>query len=236
MDFDDIFVRCAGSATARQLGLSDVLGDRSWAVDIGAGTAMFDDLKYRIQLLGTEAERDHSWLWAWANEASGLPSFVLTGSQKLRAFGAARGLDILAQRAVSLGKLSGHQVAMVCSTLLGNVPYYRGPYDGGALYFTLEGVELPPVDGPRIVTVLSQVITTFDVDHRLAAQSFLSDLGYAITASPRRLDAVAPSGLTVRVDFEAHGRLSNLHVSHGGSVNQLRPDTRGPSDTTGTSA
>jgi hypothetical protein len=215
MNFDDIFARCAASATARQLGLGDLLGERSWAVDIGAGTATFDDLKYGIQLLGTEAESDNSWLWAWANEASGLPDLVLSGSRRLRAFGAERGLGMLAERTFSLGKLSGHQVAMVCSTLLGNVPYYRGPYDGGALYFTLEGVPLPPVDGPRIVTVLSQVITTFEIDHRLATQSFLSDLGFSITTSPTRLDAAAPSGTTVSIEFDPLGRLSKLDVSTG---------------------
>ena len=213
MEFDDIFARCAASATARQLGLGDLLGERSWAVDIGAGTAPFDDLKYSIQLLGTEAESDNSWLWAWANEASGLPDLVLSGSRRLRTFGVERGLAMFSKRTFSLGKLSGHQIAMVCSALLGNVPYYRGPYDGGALYFTLEGVKLPPIDAARIGTVLSQVITNFELDHRVATQSFLSDLGFAVTASPTRLDAAGPTGTGVRVDFDGLGRLTNLLVS-----------------------
>jgi hypothetical protein len=213
MDFDDIFVRCAASATARQLGLDDLLGERSWAVDIGAGTATFDELTYSIQLLGTEAERDHSWLWAWANEASGLPDLVLKGSRRLRAFGAEGGIGMFTTRTFSLGKLTGHQIAMVCSALLGDVPYYRGPYDGGALYFTLEGVHLPPINGARIGTVLSQVITTFELDHRVATQSFLSDLGYSVTASPTRLEASGPSGTAIRVDFDGLGRLTNLLLS-----------------------
>jgi hypothetical protein len=71
--FTDAFARHVASATARQLALGDVLEDRPWTVDIRAGTATFGELMFPIQLLGTEAEGDNSWLWAWANEGSSLP-------------------------------------------------------------------------------------------------------------------------------------------------------------------
>jgi hypothetical protein len=53
----------------------------------------------------------------------------------------------LATPAFSLIEWSGHQIAMVCTGLLGAAPYYRGPYDGGALYFAVEGIQLPAVEG-----------------------------------------------------------------------------------------
>src|SRR6478735_5021906 len=178
--FAELFARHVGSATARQLALGDLLGERSWAVDIGRGTATFDELTFPIQLLGTEAAGDDSWLWAWANEASSLPETILRSAHHLRAVGQKQGPELPATRGLSLDGMSGHEVAIVCTGLLGTGPYYRGPYDGGALFFTIENVTLPDVDSVRISTVLTQVISSFAVDHRIASRSFLLDLGYMI--------------------------------------------------------
>jgi hypothetical protein len=131
--FADAFARHVASATARQLALGDGLEDRPWAVEIRAGTAPFGELTFAIQLLGTEAEGDNSWLWAWANDGSSLPEPILLSSRRLRAIGETRGPKLLATPALSLMEWSGHQIAMVCTGLLGTASYYRGPYDGGAL-------------------------------------------------------------------------------------------------------
>ena len=136
-NFADDFARLVGSATARQLALGELLGDRPWQVDLEKGTAAFSELVFPIQLLGTEAEGDNTWLWAWANEASSLPESILMSSRQLRALGTTRGPDLLATPSFPLERISGHQLAMVCTGLLETGPYYRGPYDGGALYFTI---------------------------------------------------------------------------------------------------
>lgn len=211
--FADLFARHVGAATARQLALGDVLGKRSWAVDISKGTATFDELSFPIQLLGTEANGDKSWLWAWANEASSLPESLLKSANKLRAMGRDQGPEFLVTRGFSLDDMSGHQVAIVCTGLLGTGPYYRGPYDGGALYFTVENVALSDVDGPRISTVLTQVISSFSVDHRLATRNFLLDLGYTLDETSNQTRGLKTHGATVSVDFDAAGRISNLAVS-----------------------
>src|SRR5262245_46505624 len=118
LTFADLFARHVGSATARQLALGDVLGERSWAVDVRGGTATFDELTFPVQLLGTEAEGDNSWLWAWANEASSLPESILRSARQLRAIGHERGPEFLVTPGFSLDDMSGHQVAMVCTGLL----------------------------------------------------------------------------------------------------------------------
>lgn len=211
--FAELLSRHVGSATARQLALGDVLGERSWAVDIGKGTATFDELSFPIQLLGTEATGDNSWLWAWANEASSLPESILRSARRLRALGLEQGLRFLTTRGFPLDGLSGHEIAIVCTGLLGTGPYYRGPYDGGALYFVLEGTALPDVDGPRMSTVLTQVISSFAVDHRLASRSFLHDLGYAIEETANQIRGLKSADATVCVDFDVAGRLSNVAIS-----------------------
>jgi len=217
--FAELFARHVGSATARQLALGDVLGERSWAVDIGQGTATFDELTFPIQVLGTEAEGDNSWLWAWANQASSLPESVVRSAHRLRAMGQDRGPEFLVSRGFSLNAISGRQVAMVCTGLLGSGPYYRGPYDGGALYFAIENITLPEVDGARLSTVLTQVISSFSVDHRVTSRSFLADLGYTVEETTSQIRGLKVSGPAVCVDFDATGRLSSLSVSLRGHAN-----------------
>jgi hypothetical protein len=53
------------------MALSDLIGERGWQLDLTSGTVTFgDDLRYHIQILGTERHDDGTWLWAWASEAN----------------------------------------------------------------------------------------------------------------------------------------------------------------------
>jgi hypothetical protein len=76
--FDDLFAQHVATAMARQVALADLIGERNWSVDLSAGHATFgDDLRFAIQLLGTESQGDGTWLWAWANAESNLPPALL---------------------------------------------------------------------------------------------------------------------------------------------------------------
>ncbi|MCA9269681.1 MAG: hypothetical protein KDA41_14470, partial [Planctomycetales bacterium] len=73
-EFANLLSLHIGNAYAKQLAFADFLGERNWRVSISEGRVKFgNDLSYPIQLIGTEAYGDSSWLWAWANEQSNLP-------------------------------------------------------------------------------------------------------------------------------------------------------------------
>jgi len=73
------------AAFVRQEHLSEVVGERDWAFSMDDGTLSFgDDLQFPVQVLGTESESSGTWLWAWANEASGLPDTLLEAVSTLR--------------------------------------------------------------------------------------------------------------------------------------------------------
>ncbi|MEE3919567.1 hypothetical protein V2I01_18075 [Micromonospora sp. BRA006-A] len=74
------------------MALADLLGERDWQLDVPDGIATFGtDLRYRVQLLGTESHLDGTWLWAWANEASNIPPSVLHLAGWLREYGHRQG-------------------------------------------------------------------------------------------------------------------------------------------------
>jgi len=216
MSFDDLFAQHVGTAMARQFALADLLGERDWSVDLSAGQATFGgDLRFAIQLLGTESHGDNSWLWAWANEASNLPPGLLHLGGWLRDYGERAGVAELTEPGFPLDRADGAQLALVASGLTGR-PYYRGPYDGGALFFHLEGVPESPVAPERVVTVLSQVIQTWPLPHRRVAPAFLTQQGWAVEAAGERLSARHPDGLTIDITFDEQGRIAQF----GG---QIRP-------------
>ncbi|GAA2610388.1 DUF6882 domain-containing protein [Paractinoplanes durhamensis] len=207
--FDDLFSRNVVSAMARQMALADLLGERDWQVDIPTGSATFGpDLRFGIQLLGTESHGDGTWLWAWANTGSNLPPTVLHLGGWLREYGQNSGITELTDPTFPLDRADGHRLALIASGLTGR-PYYRGPYDGGALFFHLEGVPPQEVTPERAITVLNQSISAFPMNHRIAVVSFLEQQGWRVEAD-ETVTGHHPSGAIMRVTFDERGRIAQF--------------------------
>jgi hypothetical protein len=185
--FTELLTQHVGAAFAKQLAFGDFLDGRSWGVDLRQGTCQFgDDLSYPIQLLGTEATEDSTWLWAWANEASNLPPALLTSCMALRELGQRENIPELSQRSFSIDIANGHSLSMVASGIDGKSCYYRGAYDGGALFFLVRDVPdllLQPVTTERALMTLSQVIAEIEVPHRAMAQAFLTSQEFSLAAT-----------------------------------------------------
>ena len=211
--FDDLFAQHVATGMARQLALADLLGDRGWQLDLNAGSVTFgNDLRYPVQLLGTESHADRTWLWAWANTASNLDPALLQLAGWLREHGRAEGLRELAEPSLRLDHVDGHRLALVASGLTGRA-YYRGTYDGGAIFFHLENLParvqgaVPP---EKAFTVLGQVLQAFAVAHRPVVVSFLRQQGWRVDASPSGVAGRHPGGSQMQVTFDHLGRISNL--------------------------
>jgi hypothetical protein len=74
---------------------------------------------------------------------------------------------------------------MVASGLCRAGAYYRGPYDGGAVYFLVNEVSLPVADTPRIVQVILQTIANFAVQHQPMLEAYLSGHQFELQKAPR---------------------------------------------------
>jgi hypothetical protein len=211
--FSDVFATQVASALARQLALADLIGDRDWRVDVPGGVAAFGaDLRFPIQLLGTEGYGDGSWQWAWANKESEIPPVLLHLCGWVREYGRQNGIAELTEASLPLQRVDGHRLALLAAGLTGRA-YYRGPYDGGALFFHLENLPeqvLAPVAPERALTVIGQVIQSFEVDHRSMAQAFLRQQGWQLEATPALIVGRHPGGSEARIEFDPQGRISQL--------------------------
>jgi hypothetical protein len=213
MSFTELFAQHVATGFARQLALSDLIGDRDWQLDLGEGVATFGaDLRFPIQLLGTESHGDGTWLWAWANTGSNLAPKVLQLVGWLRGYGHSNGIAELTEASFALDRADGHRLALLASGLTGRC-YFRGPYDGGAVFFHLEDVPaqvLAPVAPERALTVISEVLQAFPVDHRTFVLAFLQQQRWQVQATAEAITARHASGSDMRVDFDGLGRISNI--------------------------
>jgi hypothetical protein len=211
--FQDVFASQVAVALARQLALADLIGDSGWQVDLVAGAATFGaGLRFPIQLLGTEGYEDGTWLWAWANSESDISPVLLHLCGWIREYGRQNGIPELTEASFPLDRADGHRLALLASGLTGRA-YYRGPYDGGALFFHLENLPeqvLAPVPPERALTVIGQVIQSFEVDHRTMVQAFLRQQGWQVEAGPRLVVGRHPAGSEARIEFDEQGRISQL--------------------------
>lgn len=145
MDLDALFLQHIAASYDKQMALGDLIGDSEWQFDMGTQSLTFGaKIRFKIQVIGTESTHSNSWLWGWANEASGIPAPMLRAGEETRAFGQQHNIRELTQPSFSLNsRVNGHFLSMITSGLCNGDAYYRGPYDGGALFMLIRDDRYP---------------------------------------------------------------------------------------------
>ncbi|MCA9577765.1 MAG: hypothetical protein R3B40_30955 [Polyangiales bacterium] len=215
-NFLDLMESSVGCGLARQLALAEYLGSHEWELNTQEGRVSFGrKRKHAVQILGTENTHDNTFMWAWANTQSGLPESVTEYSRHLHDHGNAEGIPELCKGRFRMELVDGHAIALACSGLVGRLPYYRGPYDGGAVFFYV--LDTPPhvaaaVDVPRATHVIQQLVSGFDLNHERAVAAFLVGEGLYVEANEAGLLARWPHGDELRVKLDQHGRVAALEA------------------------
>jgi hypothetical protein len=221
MTFSDLAAQHAGLAARKQLALGDFLGQHSWQLDLDRGQVDFGKSGllgrrrvYPVQVVGTEAEDSGTWLWAWANVESGIPGPLLKAAHRLRAFGEKSAVEELVTPELPSAEYPGHLLTSVASGICGADAYYRGPYPGGAVFFLISETPLaagPPPTLARISTVLTGVISEFELDHRAVASAYLRAEGFRLTETATGFTAASDAG-ALSLSFDAQGRLAEFSL------------------------
>ena len=204
----------------RQLLLADLIGDLPWAFDLQNGTLSFGDrFAWQAEVLGTESAESGTWLWAWANEESGIPEQQQDASLKLKALGEEHGIAELTEPIVPLDHADGHVFASIAvGECLGRA-YYRGPYEGGAAFLLITDERLQlQVDYPlqRILTVFPQAISAMEIaDHREALRGYLEHYGFEAESEGDALLLRQQGQEVLRAEFDELGRLRELKGTLG---------------------
>jgi hypothetical protein len=212
-----LFNDYAAATFERQLRLNELIEEYAWDADLDAGTLSFEErATFPIQLLGTESERSHTWLWAWANESIDNPA-ILEAAAALKSQGEWREIPELTTAQLPLADVTGHTLGLAVTGLLGYDAYYLGHYEGGAALMVFKAPELRTGDdsAPRLVSVFSQFIAAFACEHRPALLGYLKAKNYRVTETDAGLEATTGRGDTIVATFDNLGRLTDIRTRIG---------------------
>jgi hypothetical protein len=213
-----LLYRHAASSFDKQLYLANLVGEADWRFDLAAGLLSFGDrFHWRVQLLGTEAEETHTWLWAWANDASDIPPDLVRAAAALRILGRLQNIPEITEPEVPLGEVDGHTLALIASGLCQANAYYRAPYDGGALFLLIQDDIFPRCQEPplaRIASVFPQAIAAPDIaNHRLALAGHLAHYGIDGRDEGDRVLVREAGQPVLTATFDEVDRLTKLNVT-----------------------
>jgi hypothetical protein len=211
----DLFHQCVALGWEKQRRLVDFLGNTPWLFDKMKGTLQFGPLcTLPVQIIGTESQSSGSWLWAWANEASGIPGSLLASAERLRVLGEAQEISVLTLPQFSkTEEVNGETLSLIASVLAKADGYYRCPYPQGAMYVLVFKVPFPAaknIDPTTIVTVFLEMIGRYKVDHYKAFLAYLEQHGLSYSPSGKGVLVRFPGGGMVEADFDENARLLNF--------------------------
>jgi hypothetical protein len=214
--FQDLLSQHIASSLFKQQKLNAFLSDHNWNVDLETGKVDFGKSRiYPIQIVGTESEVNGTWLWGWANEGSDIPANLLICATTLQELGTKEGIEELVKPQIELNEVDGHMLTMVACGVCKADAYYRGPYDGGALFFTMQQMPLHKLQAASPVehiNIMSSVISQFSVNQKIMAQSFLNQQGFELNENEGEIIAAA-NGNVIRVGFDELGRISGMETT-----------------------
>ncbi|MBP7867355.1 MAG: hypothetical protein KA419_15575 [Acidobacteria bacterium] len=221
--FDELFHDHAAASLDKQLALGDALGTHEWKFDLDSGRITFTTgrlfsrkrITYAVQVLGTESEISNTWLWAWANEQTPVPSSLLHAANRLKVIGDREGIVELAEPRIDLETCTGHQLAMVASGLLAANCYYRGPYEDGAVFLLIRDPSFPaPTFEPlsRVAVIFPQLLSNLEIaDHKRCLLSYLGYYKLQVRDEGEAVTVETVSGMLM-ADFDGQRRLTDLRV------------------------
>ena len=120
-----LYHRHVASAFDRQLRFDDFLerkaAGRNWEYDSETATLAFGKLKFEAPLVGSHAEHNNSWLWAWSNKHLKLTVTNRALGDTVRVLVHRLGVHALAAPGFSLEPSSGSELTEDAAHVLGMV-------------------------------------------------------------------------------------------------------------------
>jgi hypothetical protein len=209
----DLIERYAGIVFDKQTDLYEAIGDNAWNADLEIGEISFGDGKnYAVQTLGTYSHSANTWLWAWANDKADWPDSVLIQARQLKAYGEANRIDILSNSSFGTTMADVHLIGLIASGVFGASAYYIADYGQGAMLFTITTDKLMPAknEHARVITVIPQMISAYEMNHMQAITHYLNAKNYVISHDKNTMTGIKHGNIVI-VEFDEQNRLISLN-------------------------
>ena len=222
-----LYHRHVAAAYDRQRRLADFLDQNAsgedWNYTISTATLELGTLCFEALYLGSHADPDNSWLWAWCN-----PHLNLTPDNRELADAIHKlGRDVnipafAAEGQVSCDDLLGpdvsphsaHAIAAIVAGEFGFDAYYTIPFEHGRAAAVIRDDRLRmEVPNPiaRIIIIFPQAIAALPVlNHREAFVAYARWYGLAVKETPEGASVLDKGKELVKAEFDHLQRLTKL--------------------------
>lgn len=211
---DHIYHYYVANVSDRQGRLSQKIGDADWTFDMASGTLRFGTMQLSVQLLGTEAYGNGSWLWAWANTQSGIPDHLTAHARALRDYGVEHGVPEFVDPQLNLEVVDGYQLSVAAAGLMDASAYYRGPYEGGALYMLITDSQITQSRSDpmsRLSMRFAEAVSNFSIPrHKHALLGYAQTLGMSTSEPDDSTIVVTSETGSCTANFDDRGRITGI--------------------------
>jgi len=201
-----LYTQHAAASFDKQVYLRAMLGKARWSFALEQGTLAFSQphemLQLSVQLLGTESQDSNTWLWAWANQESGIPTKSLEAVQQLRSIGQTQQVPELMQSELALTEeINGGRLAAIATGICRAACYFRVAYPGGVLYMLIKdaqykrSVRHPLQRIAKLFPAFAKERDALLLNQRTAYLSYLSFYRLSVSMD-RAIDEEGPSTIT----------------------------------------
>ncbi|MFC4220372.1 DUF6882 domain-containing protein [Flagellimonas marina] len=212
-NFQDLVEQNAGLSFEKQMIFGDVIGSSAWKLDMGKGNISFGNLEFPIQIIGSLAFDNNSWMWGWANTQSGIPENLLKQSNQLKQIGENKNIQELVDGHYNVEEGFEHKIGMLACGLFKAKSYYCANYGQGTLVVTIDDNNIPEIDKNRLEKVMTnfpQLICGIDLNHKNAFQNYLIDRDFELCISKNKIEGLKNNKIVV-AEFDELNRLKSLN-------------------------
>ncbi len=214
-NFEELLEQHAGLSFEKQMIFGDVIGSNSWELDMGRGIISFGSLEFPIQIIGSLAFNDNSWMWGWANSQSGMPENLLIHSNQLKKIGQDKNIKELKEGHFIVEEGFEHKIGMLACGLFNSKSYYCANYGQGTLVVIIDDNKIPEVDKTKqekVLTIFPQLISGIDLNHKNAFLNYLIDREFKLNISENKIEGLR-DGKVIVAEFDQQSRLISLNGS-----------------------
>jgi hypothetical protein len=199
------------------------LVDSPWHYDMDTGLLTFDEKhRYHAQVIGSFAEEDGTWMWAWANGQSNIPASLLVAAERLRKEGEAKKIDAFKAPMFKIPSSQLAALAMAAAGLADAKAFYLGINGGQTVGFLVDDAKVPTLPEPEAVHVINTfnaLVSSFPiVDHRRAYETYLRARGFSVESHGNQLIGKRTKTGTIVAEFDDKGRLAGARTVVGPSA------------------
>lgn len=220
MNIEEFLVLNGGITAERQNQFMSALAASPWHYDMDTGLLSFDEKhRYHAQIIGSYADEDSTWMWAWANRESNIPASLLVAAERLRRQGETSDVEAFKAPLLKVPRARVPEIAMAAAGLVDAKAFYLGTSPGQLVVFLIDDAKVPPLPEPdavHVINTFNALVSSFPInDHRRAYEAYLRARGFSVEMHEKQLIAKRPKTGTVVAEFDAQGRLAKAKTTVG---------------------